>query len=368
MATQKLIQTIRNGKVQNTLSGLPRGSNGVRDTLLAMRESVMAMLVHPLIIQLARSIVANVAGHDYRAEAEAVQEWVKANIRYSRDPVGAELLQTPQVTLRKRQGDCDDHASLVAALLGALGHKMRLVAVGFAPGQYAHVYAEDFLSSQWLPVETTEPWPLGKGPSGIVSRMTAYLPGAGPQEVAGFFKSLVKRIGNSHTKPFQFVKNPSKVTKKELVTLKDSFGGFSQGLQTGNIYAAVAGAAITSTAAAAGRDKAAEIGRKEQAEYEAAVRENEAANLALEKAQAAGLPIASITPIAAPGIAATNTATGQAITATLLPAGSTYDAAGNRTGSSWMADLEEMAAALKTIPKPYLYGGAALALLLLARR
>jgi transglutaminase-like putative cysteine protease len=76
-------------------------------------------------------------------------------------------VQAPDVTLRDRQGDCDDQAVLIGALLTSIGHPVRFVAVGFRPGQFAHVYAETPIGPNWVAVETTENWPVGRAPRGV---------------------------------------------------------------------------------------------------------------------------------------------------------------------------------------------------------
>lgn len=122
--------------------------------------------------ELALSIVSRVPGKNWAREAFAVQDWVKQNIRYTKDVHGVETLQTPVQTLRLRQGDCDDQSSLVASLLAAIGHPTRFVAVGFSGTRYDHVFAETKIGNKWLALETTEDWPPGKRPPNIKNVMT----------------------------------------------------------------------------------------------------------------------------------------------------------------------------------------------------
>ena len=44
--------------------------------------------------------------------AEALYRWMTRNINYVRDPWNIERIQSPDVTLRQKAGDCDDHAIL----------------------------------------------------------------------------------------------------------------------------------------------------------------------------------------------------------------------------------------------------------------
>lgn len=104
---------------------------------------------------------AGVASKDYRGEVEAIQAWVRENIRYTRDPYFVETLISPAALIDSRQGDCDDHSMLVASLLLSVGFKPRFVAIGYTPGTFEHVLTEVRLGTKWVTVETTEPVAVG---------------------------------------------------------------------------------------------------------------------------------------------------------------------------------------------------------------
>lgn len=111
--------------------------------------------------QLALQLVKGLAQKDYLGEAKKIHEFVRDKIRYVRDPNKIEALHTVEQLLVQRQGDCDDKSILVAALLEAIGHKTRLVAIGFNRG-FCHVYPEVNIRGTWYAVETTEPWQFGQ--------------------------------------------------------------------------------------------------------------------------------------------------------------------------------------------------------------
>jgi transglutaminase-like putative cysteine protease len=120
----------------------------------------------------ALAIVQGLPSRDFRGELTAVYDWFTGHVRFVRDPEGLETLATPCRTLNILTGDCDDQATAIAALLTALGFPTRFVAVGFAPGQYSHVFAETRLGNQWIPVETTvDAAYIGWYPPGVQSRM-----------------------------------------------------------------------------------------------------------------------------------------------------------------------------------------------------
>jgi len=80
---------------------------------------------------LAEQIVSELFARDYLSEYAAVLNWVRKNIRYSRDPATIEQVKQPHIVLATRTGDCDDLATLIGALVLQLGGKVRFVAGGF---------------------------------------------------------------------------------------------------------------------------------------------------------------------------------------------------------------------------------------------
>ncbi|MDE2020654.1 MAG: transglutaminase domain-containing protein [Patescibacteria group bacterium] len=157
---------------QSTLRGMPEGIAGTRATLAAMRAAALAAHTTLEIRDLAENIIAGVPAKDFRGELEAIQQWVKDNIRYTRDPTYAETLKIPHALLEAPQGDCDDQATLVAALALSIGFKPRFVAIAVDnPGIFDHVYTEVKLGTRWLSVETTEPVPVGWQPEGVKTRL-----------------------------------------------------------------------------------------------------------------------------------------------------------------------------------------------------
>ena len=108
--------------------------------------------------QLALSLIRDLPGHkNWVGQIKRLHFYVQKHIQYVRDVRGVETLQTPIVTIQIRQGDCDDQAVLLAALLESIGHPTRFVAIKqniFGP--FVHVYTETKIGPRWLPLETTE--------------------------------------------------------------------------------------------------------------------------------------------------------------------------------------------------------------------
>lgn len=139
-----------------------RGRNGTAQTLEKMREIVHRARFSRVIRDKAMALTQGLKQKDYLGEAARLFLFVRDEVRYSRDPVGVEWLQHPELTLSQQAGDCDDKTTLLAALLRAVGHPVKLVAIGFRPGQFAHVYPEVLIKGHWIPLEPTEHWPMGK--------------------------------------------------------------------------------------------------------------------------------------------------------------------------------------------------------------
>lgn len=149
---------------QSTVGFIPEGTPGIAATLRIMRKMVKkgqeSMVVRDLVIELTRPF----AQKDWWREANACHEFVRDQIRYMRDPLDIELVQTPEATLRLGVGDCDDKVTLLCTMLEVAGHPTRFVAVGFQPEMFEHVYCETLIGRDWVACETTEPWEMGRSP------------------------------------------------------------------------------------------------------------------------------------------------------------------------------------------------------------
>jgi transglutaminase-like putative cysteine protease len=121
---------------------------------------------------LALSLVADLPPKDYAAEVCALHAFVRDRIRYVRDIVGTETVQTPERTIINEAGDCDDKSTLLASLLEAIGVPTRFEAVGFTPGHWSHVLVQALLKNRWVSLETTVNVQPGWRPPGVVESLT----------------------------------------------------------------------------------------------------------------------------------------------------------------------------------------------------
>jgi hypothetical protein len=139
------------------LSALPPGLAGTDKTLREIARLIADDLKNQRLRVYGSNILRALPNKDYLAEAKAIYRYVASHIRFQRDPIGIETVQSPLFTLRLGVGDCDDQAALVAALALAVGLPARLRAVGYSPDNLSHIWAEIFAGDRWYPADTTEP-------------------------------------------------------------------------------------------------------------------------------------------------------------------------------------------------------------------
>jgi hypothetical protein len=129
------------------------GDAGVAQTIDQMRNLVSEAIADPSILRLAKDIVRGVPAFDDTAEAEALYNWVRQNIRFTKDPVNKETLYPPTELLQIRAGDCDDISMLLGTLLMAIGYPARLMTVAANGDEFSHVYVEGQINGQWIPLD-----------------------------------------------------------------------------------------------------------------------------------------------------------------------------------------------------------------------
>lgn len=156
------------GPTRATLGSIPDGEAGAVVTLRRMRQLVKDAVRDPS--QHIRETALKIVGSaGYVDQVRRLQSFVQDSIRYIYDPPDVELVQTPQYTLQQRAGDCDDQATLLAAMLTALGHPAQFLAVGLQGQPLSHVLVRTLIGQRWVPAETIIKKPLGWSPPGVTS-------------------------------------------------------------------------------------------------------------------------------------------------------------------------------------------------------
>lgn len=107
-------------------------------------------------------------------EVCALFDFVKRNIRYTRDIYRVELLHSARRMLELRAGDCDDMTILLGSMLMSTGHPVRLVLAGFRrnrPHSYSHIYPEVRVGGRWVAIDATVDKPIGWAPPALWKRV-----------------------------------------------------------------------------------------------------------------------------------------------------------------------------------------------------
>ena len=140
------------------------GDDGIKDTLYAMWHMARESVTLPVVRQTAVSIAADEAPGRLTAIVSALDTWARDRFHFVRDPYRVEQLHRPEwmlAQLREYPGkilvDCDDAATLVAALGESRGIPARFVAVAFFDprADFSHVWTELFDGSRWRVIDPT---------------------------------------------------------------------------------------------------------------------------------------------------------------------------------------------------------------------
>ena len=156
-----------------------RVPKGRRGTLLTarlisrlIRDGAKDFYVRQKAIEIFRR--RRVPAKDRWGEVCSLFDWVRRNVRYTRDIFRVELLHTPRRMLELRAGDCDDMTILLGALLIATGHPVRLALTGFRrhkPHIYSHIYPEVNVRGRWIALDATMERPIGWAPPALWKRI-----------------------------------------------------------------------------------------------------------------------------------------------------------------------------------------------------
>lgn len=132
-----------------------------------MRALIDEWKTRPEMLASATNLIFLTPEKDSDAELQAIFNFMRDQVRYTRDVHGIETLANPLITLRRRSGDCDDKTTLLCTLCEAVGYPTRLVMAAYAGDEdYSHVYAQVLGDTGWLDADCTEREPLGWAPPG----------------------------------------------------------------------------------------------------------------------------------------------------------------------------------------------------------
>lgn len=160
------------------------GDSAIYNTVAKMKDIITQSSKNPYIREWAKDILSNVGVNDKYREAEAIFRFVQQNVRYTKDPMGWEYIQTPPVLLEdirlykeskgnRPNGDCDDMTVLSLSLLKSVGFPVAIKVVSYNPERrFGHVYGLVNILEQWVPFDTVRPDKyMGWEASGITRAM-----------------------------------------------------------------------------------------------------------------------------------------------------------------------------------------------------
>lgn len=164
------------GRPKVYMGRIPKGYAGTRTTVDYIIHLIKNGAKDFCVRQTAIDILIqnSVPGKDYFAEIKTLFEWVRSNIRYTRDIHRVELLHSARRMLDLRAGDCDDMTILLSSMIKAIGHPVRIVLVGFNPRKpmlFTHIYLEAFCKGWWIPLDPTMKRPMGWSPPAVNKRI-----------------------------------------------------------------------------------------------------------------------------------------------------------------------------------------------------
>jgi len=140
---------------------IPSGFAGTRATVQRMHDFAYKGKIDLQLQQIADSIVekSGCGNREYECKAKAIYDFVKNYIRFERDPFGVEMVQEPFVTLKRKAGDCDDHATLLAALYGSIGFPYGFKTIKSDKtrrDEFSHIYTVvDIPNKGWVGADTS---------------------------------------------------------------------------------------------------------------------------------------------------------------------------------------------------------------------
>jgi len=167
---QKLPENIRT-EIKQEFSGTILGKpvkqrieivRNIDDRVRKIRELIDKGKQDYTIRQIAGEIVQDIPEKDYKSEILAIANYVKGNVRYTKDIAGMDTYQHPVRTLELGIGDCDCISALLCSLLESIGHETALKVVQTkGHDDYNHIYPLVRLDSKWIPIDLTVNKPIG---------------------------------------------------------------------------------------------------------------------------------------------------------------------------------------------------------------
>lgn len=113
---------------------------------------------NPVIISLAHRITAGARTN--MEKVERIANWVKANIRYQKEPKKLDIFVPPERLINIKAGDCEDFSVLLSSLAGVVGIPSKWKVISQNGKVWSHIYPLLKVDGSYKPVDLTIPLPL----------------------------------------------------------------------------------------------------------------------------------------------------------------------------------------------------------------
>lgn len=117
---------------------------GVPDTLTQMAGLAREAQTDSVVREWAEDRVKGLGPNDPLSELAALNYAMARHVRYTADPLNAEMVRHPQITLQRGHGDCDDMATalrtMVSGTMRSVGIQAEFCAVGISGNEPEHVF------------------------------------------------------------------------------------------------------------------------------------------------------------------------------------------------------------------------------------
>ena len=191
----------------------------VSSTLESMRKGVTRGKRIFGIRKLIGEIIQPCEPKNYYCYAQKLYEHCRDQIKYTFDPVGVELVESPElILLESRIADCDSIVTVLATLYEAIGLPARFVTVKadpLRPDDYSHVFLEVNLPKHgWVAADPTMPdksfgwrpdpkfkyknWPASLDPDSDVRDDVLEPQSVSAQGVSGMSGGIAKMLGEGY--------------------------------------------------------------------------------------------------------------------------------------------------------------------------
>lgn len=152
---------------------VPDGDDGTMKVVQIMRAMGEDAAHSPLVQRAASEISAQAHGAEPIDRLHSLYHYLRQHIAFKPDTLNAETIRHPEQLLTeiystgKAAADCDDVATLAAAIMRAMGIQPLFVLVARRPGPFEHVHPAAIINDEIMPFDPQEGYELGHLTPGV---------------------------------------------------------------------------------------------------------------------------------------------------------------------------------------------------------